>query len=33
MKLRGAPPLGDLREIVGELIFFDNEKTIFVGLD
>jgi len=27
------PALGDLRQVIGELAFFDDEKVIFVGLD
>ncbi len=28
-----CPALGDLREISGELVFFDDEKAILIRLD
>jgi len=30
---RCAIGLGDLSQVIGELIFFDNEKPIFIRLD
>ena len=28
-----AAALGNLREVIGEFVFFDDEKVIFIGLN